>query len=75
MQDKLNAEVDNYNQIIQQINEAKAKLEELEAERLQRLGRINILSELIQESESATSNQVVSGEADDEATKSNNTQD
>lgn len=70
MQDRLNAEVETYNNLVNEIQEIRTKLEELETERLQRLGRVNLLSELIQE----TSEEVVSGEVVDDATKTDDTQ-
>ena len=74
MQDKLNAEIEAHNNIVKEIQDVRAKLEELESERLQRLGRVNMLSELISQESEAAADEVVSGEVVDEATKTDDTQ-
>jgi len=74
MQDKLNAEIEAHNNVVKEIQDVRAKLEELESERLQRLGRVNMLSELISQESETVIDEVVSGEVIDEATKTDDTQ-
>ena len=74
MQDKLNQEVEEHNRVVKEIQELRGKLEELETERLQRLGRVNMLSELISEQSQNVADDVVSGEVVDEDTKTDDTQ-
>lgn len=62
LQDKLNQEVEEYNQLIDQLTN-------LEKDRASRMGRIQVLTELVQE-EAKKNAKAASAKADKEAAKS-----
>lgn len=48
MREQLEEEVKTYNELVEQIGQARASLERQEQDRLTRLGRIQLLSEIIE---------------------------